>query len=190
MRLSVGALGVLGVVLALTACGPSDAGSGSGAPPAGAGAGRADACLVGTWNVDVADVAQQAAALMRTGPGRGTAEGTITVIVGDTLTIRYANTLIIVSDTAGRTVGVRDSYQGDAVSTDYTAKDGKILGTLPASSVTKTTAVIVGTQTQPATSSQIPGALDLAQGQTTYTCSGSRATIGTGTTITWKLTKA
>jgi hypothetical protein len=188
MRRLVG-LVALTLVVTLAACGPEADGGSGGGGNAGAG-GRAEACLIGTWNVDVADVAQQAAALLRNGGGRGSAEGTITVIFGDTLTIRYADTLTIVSDSAGRAIGVRDSYQGDAVSTDYTAKDGKILGTLPGSAVTKTTAVIVGTQTQPATSGRIAGALDLAQGQTTYTCSGSTATIGTGTTITWKLTKA
>lgn len=198
-----GAAVALLAVLALAGCGPSDGGSaGSGATPGasggaaaggggggGAGSGRVDACLVGTWNVDLAALATQAAGLMRNGGGTGTAEGTMTVTFGDALTIHYANTLTLYSEASGMKIGVKDSYAGDAVSTDYSAKDGKIKGTMPGETVTKTTAVIVGDQTQPGKTGTIPGTLDLTNGLTSYTCDGSAAALNNGT-VTWKLSRA
>jgi hypothetical protein len=89
----------------------------------------------------------------------------------------------------GLLVGVKQSYAGDAVSTDYVARDGKITGTMPGDTVTMSTAVIVGTQTQPAQSGKIAGALELSKGPTNYTCSGSSATIANGT-VNWKLSEA
>jgi hypothetical protein len=179
----------------LAACGPDGAGggTGSGGGPAGGGgtggSAHAEACLVGTWAVDVADVARQAAALAKN-PSQGTAEGTITMTFGDTLTIHYASSQTIVSPASnGLLVGVKQSYAGDAVSSDYVAKDGKITGTMPADSVTMSTSVIVGGKTQPAQSGKLPGALDISKGLTNYTCSGSSATIANGT-VTWKLSKA
>ena len=50
-----------------------------------------DSCLTGTWKVDVADMARQAAAKMTTANATGTGTGTITVVFADQMTTTYNN---------------------------------------------------------------------------------------------------
>ena len=193
------ALVLASLLLGVAACGspestgePSGAGGGTGAAAGGAagGAGRDD-CLTGTWAVDVQELARQAATRSTT-PGEGTAEGTITVSFGEALSIVYANTFTLTSKTSGGlAVGVQDTYEGTASSTDYRAEGGHLTGSMATNTVTKTTAVVVGTQIQPAASAPLSGVLDLAQGVTSYTCSGSALTLSTGDGfVDWHLTKA
>lgn len=70
MRLK--ALGVVAAALSLAACGPAENTTPAASNPPAAASGR-DSCLLGTWNVDVNDMAQQTAAKVGNGAtGTGT----------------------------------------------------------------------------------------------------------------------
>jgi hypothetical protein len=165
----------------------------AGSPSAGGGgasaAGR-DACLSGSWKVDLQDLATQAAAKLPNGGGHGSSDGSITVTFGDTMAIVYGTNLTLVSDASnGLSIGVRNSYEGTATSNDYQAHDGHITGTMATNTVALKTAVIVGSQTQDASTGPLAGTLDLAQGVTSYTCGASTLTLDNDT-VSWHLTKA
>lgn len=173
------------------------ANDGSGTPVTGptstatAGAGTAgrDGCLIGTWNVDVNDMAQQTAAKVGNGAtGNGT--GTITLVFSDQMTIKYNNVIAIDSPIGGGlTMNMKNTFTGDATSTDWTAKDGKLAGTMPANTVTSKIVTTVGGKEVPATTTPLSGSLDMSSGALGYTCSGSKATLITPM-VTWNLTKA
>ncbi|HCT81162.1 MAG TPA: hypothetical protein DGG94_10040 [Micromonosporaceae bacterium] len=175
------------------------ANDGSGTPGAGTsptstattGTGSAgrDGCLIGTWNVDVNDMAQQTATKMGRG-ATGTGTGTITLIFGDQMTIKYNNAIAIDSPIgSGLTMNMKNTFAGDATSTDWTAKDGKLAGTMPANTVTSTIVTTVGGKEVPATTTPLSGSLDMSSGALGYTCGGNKATLITPM-VTWNLTKA
>src|SRR5690242_3005106 len=100
MRSKVILAGVLAAAaLALSACGPDNSttasagGTASATNPASGGgsANGHDNCLIGTWKVDVPDMARQAAAKMTTANATGTGSGDITVAFADQMTITYNN---------------------------------------------------------------------------------------------------
>jgi hypothetical protein len=179
---------------ALAACGPDTSGSTSGpgssatsAAPAAA-AGR-DACLTGTWHVDVQDLATQTATKAGKG-GRGTGSGTITVTFGDAMTIDYAYVLTITTPSSqGMAIGVKDDFRGAASSTDYQASGGHLTGTMATNTVSLTTSIIVNGHAQGGSAQALNGVLDLSKGVTSYTCSGSSMTMANGVS-TWHLSKA
>jgi hypothetical protein len=177
---------------ALAACDPSsDTGTPAAGPQSGSGAtvsGR-DGCLIGTWKVDVDDLAQQiATTTIATATGSGT--GTITLTFSDTLKIAYAVSIVVAGPkTENLQLTMKDDVSGEAVSTDWQAGNGRLAGTIPANTVqTKLTATI-GDQEQTAPATPTGGTLDLAHGGIAYTCAGNAATLSTPN-ATWKLTKA
>ncbi|WP_412543546.1 hypothetical protein R8Z50_14000 [Longispora sp. K20-0274] len=182
----------------VTACTPDDPAtpSSSGSPAAGAtsaaaapaGAGR-DRCLTGTWKVDVADLAQQTAAKVGHG-ATGAGTGTITLVFGPTMTIKYADVIAITSPlSAGLTMTSTNTFTGEATSTDWVAKDGRLGGTMPANTVTSKIVTTINGRESPTTTTPFSGALDMSAGQLGYTCSGNAATFSTPM-VTWHLTKA
>ncbi|WP_027344526.1 hypothetical protein [Hamadaea tsunoensis] len=197
------------VLGAVSACGPetsstgagagsstgSSTGAGSGAstaasPQAGGGtaAGRDD-CLIGTWKLDVEDMARQIAAKIPNG-ATGTSTGTVTLTFGDKMTITYANAVMITSPmSTGISMTITDKFAGSAESADWKAEDGKISGTMPVNNVKTTITMKVGNKEQAAPTQPLGGALDLSKGVLNYTCSGSTATMS-NSAVSWKLTKA
>jgi hypothetical protein len=155
-------------------------------PGAGAAADR-DACLIGTWNVDVTDMAKQAAAQINSG-ANGIGSGTVTLGFGDHMAINYDTVADIDGTVNGQTMILRITITGDASSTDWAAKDGNLSGTMAANTVTAKTEGTLGGKAVPVTVKPFDGALDLAPGALGYTCSGSKATLTTPT-LTWRLTK-
>ncbi len=156
-------------------------------PGAAAPADR-DACLIGTWKVDVTDMAKQAAAQINSG-ATGTGSGTVTLVFGDHMAIKYDTVVDLDGTVNGQTMVLKSTITGDSSSTDWVAKDGNLSGTMSANSVTAETAGTIGGKDVPVTVKPFDGALDLAPGALGYTCSGNKATFTTPT-LTWHLTKA
>jgi len=193
MRFKVILTGVL-VAAALAACGPDSAssgpGTGTGTNNAGAAASGRDSCLMGTWKVDVPDMARQAAGLMRTSGSEGSGTGNITLVFGDQMSITYDNAVIAITTPmgSGLSMKVTSTYTGTASSTDWQAKDGKLAGTMPTNTVTNKMVASVGGQEVAMPTIPFSGSLDMSKGALDYTCAGSSATL-VGP-VTWKLTKA
>jgi hypothetical protein len=156
-------------------------------PGAGAGADR-DACLIGTWKLDVTDMAKQAAAQINSG-ANGTGSGTVTLVFGDHMAINYDAVADINGTVSGQTMVLKITVTGDASSTDWAAKDGNLSGTMAASAVTAKTEGTLDGKAVPVTVKPFDGALDLAPGTLGYTCSGNKATLTTPK-LTWRLAKA
>ena len=181
-------------VAALAACGPDSESytpsTGTGTENAAAAATGRDGCLIGTWKVDVPDMARQAAGLMRQTGAEGTGTGDITLVFGDQMSITYNNAVIAITTPmgSGLSMKITSTYTGTASSTDWQAKEGKLGGTMPTNTVTNTMVASVGGQTVAMPTIPFSGALDMSQGTLSYTCAGSSATL-TGP-VTWKLTKA
>jgi hypothetical protein len=187
----------------VSACGPETSSTGSGASGGasaqastaasaatggGSAAGR-DACLLGTWQLDVDDMAHQIAAKLPNN-ATGRSSGTVTLTFGDTMKITYANSVIITTPmSTGLTMTITDKFDGSAESADWKAESGKISGTMPTDNVKTTITMKVGNREQAAPPQQLGGALDLSQGVLDYTCSGSSATMS-NSAVSWKLTKA
>jgi len=194
MRVKALLLAVVAVA-ALSACGNDDpgtpgangtAGTATGAP-AGNAQGR-DGCLMGTWKVDVNDMGQQTAAKVGSG-AEGSGTGTLTVVFGSELKITYANAIVVDVPVSSMKMNMKSSFEGDAVSTDWAAKDGKLSGSMNSSNVKNSIVTTVGGVTVPAsTAVPLEGSLDLAK-TVAYTCSGNNATIS-GPGVVWKMTKA
>jgi hypothetical protein len=148
-----------------------------------------DGCLMGSWKVDVDDMAKQTAERVGRGAtGKGT--GAITLAFGDKMSIKYDNTVIAIKApvSEGLVMDMKNTFKGEAISSDWVAKDGKLGGTMPSNTVKSTITMSMGGQTVPSTTTPFEGALDLAQGNLGYTCSGSTATF-ISPIVTWKLTK-
>jgi hypothetical protein len=203
MRSKVILAGVLvAAALALSACGPEDStatpaggtGTENAANPAGGGGGGGgtsghDSCLMGTWKVDVPDMARQAAAKMASLNATGTGTGDITVVFADQMTITYNNSVGINAPmSSGLSMDMTFTYTGSATSTEWQARDGKLSGVMPTNGVKVDIVTTIGGQSVP---SQFPfqGALDLSQGVLDYTCGGNTASF-TNPAVTWHLTKA
>ncbi|GHJ44392.1 hypothetical protein Cs7R123_17340 [Catellatospora sp. TT07R-123] len=192
-------------VLLLSACGPEDgtgatgatagastgasASVGAAASPAGGGSADRDGCLLGTWKVDVADMAAQAAKMLPQAGVEGKGTGDITLAFADKLTITYDANIAISVPLNGMTMKVDSKYTGSAVSSDWTSAGGKIAGTMPTDDVKADMKATIGGKTAPMPSIPFKGAMNLSEGNLAYTCSGSSATM-TGPGVTWHMTKA
>ena len=183
------------VVLAAAALAACDPSADPGTPAASSRSGGAaapsgrDACLTGTWNVDIDDLATQIATMtIATATGSGT--GTITLTFGDTMRIAYASSVVVTGPmTQNMQLILKDDLSGESVSTDWQAGGGKLSATMSTNSVqTKVTAKI-GDQEQTSPAMPASGALNIPPGGIAYTCSGSAATLSIAN-MTWKLTKA
>jgi hypothetical protein len=199
MRPKVILAGVLvAAALVLSACGPDNGaagtgtaagGSGSDAGGGGGGATGHDPCLIGTWKVDVQDMATQAAAKMTTAHATGTGTGDITLVFADQMTITYNNVLGLSTPlSSGMNMDMKFTYTGSASSTQWQAKDGKLAGVMPTDGVKVDIVTTIGGQSVPS-SFPFQGALDLSQGALGYTCGGNQATL-VNPGATWHLTKA
>lgn len=197
MRVKAVLLIAVAVAASLAACTPdrpgtpgaagASAGNPSSAAPGAPATGR-DGCLTGTWKVDVNDLAQQTAAKLGSG-ATGSGSGTITLDFGDQMTIKYNNVITINSPlSAGLTMVMKNTFTGDATSTDWRATDGKLAGTMPANTVKSTIVATVGGRAAPPMTTPFSGALDMSAGALGYTCSGNAATFTTPM-VTWHLTK-
>lgn len=179
--------------LSLAACNTPGTDSAAGGPSAsnpagGAQASGRDGCLTGTWNVDVNDMAQQTAAKVGNG-ATGAGTGTITLVFGNQMTIKYQNVITITSSVNGLPMVMKNTYSGEATSTDWTAKDGKLAGTMPANGVTSKIDMSIAGREVPSTSTPLGGSLNMSDGTLGYTCSGNKATL-ISPAVTWHLTKA
>ncbi|WP_203911390.1 hypothetical protein [Rhizocola hellebori] len=184
----------LATAAALSACGTetpvatpdttSNPGATTGAP---AGGGDRDSCLMGTWKVDVNNIAQQTASMIGSG-AVGTGAGTLTVAFGSEMKVTYGNTVSMDMKIGDKTMNMKSTFAGDATSTNWKTKDGKLTGTMSSNNVTNSAVATVGGVTVPTPTSVPFSALNLSE-TVNYTCSGSNATIS-GSGVSWKLTKA
>jgi hypothetical protein len=186
--------------LSLAACTPGSGGTGGSSPTTVVGGGASatlaagsdrDGCLTGSWSVDVPDLGRQVAAKMQavSATASGTGEGTILLIFGDSMTIKYDNSLIVTVPNPPVTMVFKETFTGDAASTDWSAKNGKLTGTMPAGGVQTKTEMTIGGQQVPPTMTPLGGSLDLGSAGLGYTCSGNSATLDSGVAV-WKMTRA
>jgi hypothetical protein len=196
MKTKVILVGVLAAVtLSLSACTAgtpsgtstepgSTASSGTGGDP------NRDDCLIGTWKVDVDDMAKKGAALTGMPGASGAGTGDITLVFGDTMKITYANTIEITSTLTGAPLTIKATYSGSATSTDWQARDGVLKGTMPTNDIKVEQVATMGGTVVPLPSTQFSGALNLDEGNLNYQCSGNSMTFTRNPGISWKLTKA
>jgi hypothetical protein len=156
--------------------------------PGPAAAGDRDACLIGTWKVDVTDMAKQAAAQVNSA-ATGTGSGEVTLVFGDEMSINYDTVADINGTVGGQIMVVKITITGDARSTDWAAKDGDLSGTMAANAITAKSEGTLDGKAVPVKVTPFDGALDLAPGALGYTCSGDKAILTTPK-LTWRLTKA
>lgn len=199
MRIKIFAGALAAGALLLGACGTDGTGPGTAASSGasvsasgdgglGAGGDR-DPCLIGTWQVDVNDLASQLASKLAVPGSSATGRGSITLRFGDTLTITYDNALTIAAPMGGSEMEIEAEFDGAATSADWTAKNGKIDGRLQTNTVTQNMKATVGGNTVPMPSIPFQGLMDFSGGNVGYTCAGSSASIN-GPGVSWKLTKA
>jgi hypothetical protein len=155
-------------------CGPDTSDSGTttgGGASAGAGAnagnGDRDACLIGTWNVDVNDMAAQAASITSQPGARGSATGTIVLTFGDKMTITYT-TMAITTPISGAEM-ISTPLSREPRATTGSPRTASSRGIKHGHSEH---AARVGGQTIPMTAMPFQGA-STSQGNLDYTCSGT-----------------
>jgi hypothetical protein len=180
---------LVGAALLVGACGSDDTPPGGGGSGGGAGDGDHDGCLIGTWHLDVQDVADQMVALMSIPGGSAEATGTVTITFGDDLTIVYDDTVVITIPMSSMEMVATAVYSGSATSAEWTAKEGVLHGGQPTGDFDIAMTYRVGGQEVPATI-PLPGMGDLGGGDMTYTCAGGSAELKPPSPApTWRLTK-
>lgn len=203
MRISKGLLaGVLAsATLLIAACGPDSASSDETAAPGasdtagggdtgGGGAADRDDCLVGTWQLDVQDVADQLAALMGVPGVAVEADGPVTVVFDSGIEVIYETTLAITMPGGDPPMVGTAVYSGSQVSSDWTASDGVLTAVPGESDFTIDMSFSVGGETVPI-DIPLPELGDLGGADATYTCSGDSATVtAPAPAPTWQLTRA
>ncbi len=189
MRKKILLAGVLvGAVLLSGACSSAGGGPGAG-DPVGDGNPNHDPCLLGTWQLDLPDVASQLKALMSM-PGADVAsEGTVTVTFGPTAEVTYDNSLTMTVESDMPMAGTA-VYSGTASIAEWTAKDGSFSGSAPTGDFDIDLTFTIGGVTTPAPM-DMP-ALELGGDVPfTYTCSGDSASLsGPPPSPTWHLNRA
>ncbi len=193
---------LVGTALLVGACGSDSGGPGDtpapeGSPAAGGNPDH-DPCLMGTWQLDVQDAADQVAALMSVPgadpPPTAEATGTVTIEFADALTVTHDNTVKTTMSLGGQDMVYTAVYSGSASSPQWTGKDGKLTGSLPEEAVAvDLTVTIAGNEMPVPEGIDIPS-MALYAGDGTdldYTCSGDSATItGPPPSPTWRLARA
>ena len=181
---------LVSTALLLAACNSGGGGTaGGGDGPTGDGNPNHDPCLLGTWQLDVEDVANQLKALMSM-PGADVGnEGTVTVTFGPTAEVVYDNTLTMTVPGDVAMVG-KAVYSGTASIAEWTAKDGSFSGSAPTGDFDIDMTFSIGGMSVPAPI-QMP-ALELGGDVPfSYTCSGDSASLsGPAPAPTWHLTRA
>lgn len=162
----------------------------TGGAPAAVADGR-DACLKGTWNVDMDELAKAVAAMPGPAGKKGTATGKVTLTFGETMKMDYTNAAVTV-ETPGSTavpITIRSTFNGTAESKDYKAADGKISGTMTTNTVQSKMAMVNNGTEVDLPSGGVKFDLDPSSVPINYTCTGSKLTLNNGF-LTWHLNKA
>jgi hypothetical protein len=183
---------LVSAALLLGACG-SDGGGTTGdgdGGPVGDGNPNHDPCLIGTWQLDVQDVADQLKTLMSLPGAEMVNEGTVTVTFGSAADIAYANTLTITVPMSDMSMVGTAVYSGTANIAEWTAKDGSFTASAPTGDFDIDLTFTVGGTTVPAPMQ--PPALGLhGDVPFAYTCSGDSASLsGPAPAPTWHLNRA
>jgi hypothetical protein len=182
---------LLGVALLAGACDSTSPTPGGDGGTVGDGNPNHDPCLLGTWQVDVQDVADQLVALMAIPGGEAVNEGTVTMVFGPTATATYDNTLTLNFGAAGLPMVATAVYSGTVTIADWTAKDGTFTGSEPTGDFDIDLTFTAGGQTIPAPM-ELPGLGEFG-GPTPvgYTCSGDSATLTPPAPApTWRLSRS
>ena len=109
------------------------------------------------------------------------------------MTATYDNTLVATMPVGGGTnMEITAVYSGSAASTDWTATDGVIRGTMPQNDVTIDMSAMVGGQTVDMPSQQMgSGTLDPGVDGVDYSCDGDSLTLNPPAPAPdWKLARA
>lgn len=166
--------------------GASDSPDGDG----GGGDSGQDECLIGTWELDVQDVADQMVDLMGVPGATVTADGPVTIVFDQGIEVRYDTTLTITMPGAGAPIEATAVYTGSQVSTDWTTSDGVISAVPGVSDFDIDMNFMVDGQPVPM-DVPLPELGNLGSADSTYTCSGDSATVtGPPPAPTWRLTRA
>lgn len=184
----------------LTACGPKS-GTPDAASSGGGGSPDRDSCLIGTWQVDVNDLAHEMVGMMQSLGGAAmsgataTSDGTITVVFGDSMTITYGSVITLNSSAGSLPIVEKITYSGSAKSDDWTAKNGAIKGTMSSNDFKIEMTETMAGQPIPLGTLPVSGGMDLGAGNVSYTCSGGSGTISVAapnpvSSVTWKLTRS
>jgi len=179
---------VAGVLMAsaltTTACG-----SGEGSQTSG---GDHDPCLLGTWTVDMPDLAGQFPKVLPYPGGTGQGTGTVTVTFADQLTVAYADHFDVSVSIGGFPSVMSVDYQGSAASSQWRTAGGMLTGAMDAGKAVTIDAVLKNAYTSKSVDAPAGGDLQLSGEGRAYACSGGTATISgqNQTGITWKLSKA
>jgi hypothetical protein len=183
---------LVSAALLLSGCGSDGGGTPGGGDdaPAGDGNPNHDPCLLGTWQLDGDDLANQMKALMSMPGAEVTNEGTVTVTFGPTAEIVYGNTVTMTLPVSDMSMVGTAVYSGTASIAEWTAKDGSFSGSAPTGDFDITMTFNVGGVTVPAPMELPP--LELGGDVPfTYTCSGDAASLaGPPPAPTWHLNRA
>lgn len=178
---------LVGAALLLGACSSDGGGTGDAA---GDGNPNHDPCLLGTWQLDLPDVAGQLETLM-SAPGIDVEnEGAVTLVFGATADVTYGNTVTMTFPMNGTSMVGTAVYSGTASIAEWTAKDGSFSGSAPTGDFDIDLTFTIGGVTTPAPM-DMP-ALELGGDVPfTYTCSGDSASLsGPPPSPTWHLNRA
>jgi hypothetical protein len=164
-----------------------DGGAGGGA---GGGGGSDRECLIGTWALDVQDLANQIVTIMGVPGATATADGPVTVVFGEDIEVTWGTTLTVTMPRSEGTIEMTAVYTGSQVGTDWTATDGVIRATPGVNDLDVNMTVLVNGQAVPM-DVPLPELGTLGSVDSTYTCSGDSATVtGPAPSPTWRLTRA
>jgi hypothetical protein len=197
MRKQLLAGALVGAALLLTAACGEDAPAGPGGtsttgPGSGDGNPNHDACLVGTWQLDVQDAADQLVALMSIPGATAEASGTVTLAFADTLTSTWDETLKLTLPLGSQDMVATAVYSGSTVLSEWTANEGVLRASGPSGDFHIDLTYAVGGVEVP-----VPGGItppnmgDLSGGEVAYTCSGDSATLSPPAPApTWRMSRA
>jgi hypothetical protein len=176
-------------VLAASALTMSACGGGAGNQAAGGGH---DACLLGTWTVDMQNLAGQFPKVLPYPGGTGQGTGTVSVTFGDQMTVDYADHFDVTVSIGGFPSVMSVSYKGSSASTQWQTTDGKLTGAMDTGKAVTIDTVLKNAYTSKAVDAPSGGDLKLSGEAYNYTCSGGSATISGQKqgSIVWKLSKA
>jgi hypothetical protein len=151
-----------------------------------------DPCLLGTWTVDMEDLASQFPKVVPYPGGTGQSSGTVTVTFADQMTVQYANHFDVSVSIGGFPSVMSVDYQGTASSTEWRATDGRLTGAMEAGTSVAVNAVLKNAYTSKSVDAPARGDLRLSDEAHNYTCTGTAATISAPnqTAIAWKLAKS
>lgn len=199
MRISKGLLvgALAGAALLISACSsdaqPPDGTETPGAPETTADGGGGDPgkdeCLIGTWQLDVQDVADQLVEIMGVPGATVRADGPVTLVFDEGIEVSYDTTLTLSMPGGVAPIEATAVYTGSQVSTDWTTSDGVISAVPGVSDFNIDMTVSMGGSPVPM-DVPLPEFGNLGSANSTYTCAGDSATVaGPPPAPTWHLTR-